>query len=64
MKPGDLVKPLVIFDSKTIGIITSGPEHTARGTFGVQDGLLYEVLISGQIRFMFDFELEALNETR
>ena len=63
MKPGDLVKPLVIFDSKTIGIITSGPEP-ANGTFGVQDSSLYEVLISGQISFMFDFELEPLNEAR
>ena len=62
MKPGDLVKPLVIFDSKTIGIIISGPEP-ANGTFGDPDGLLYEVLIRGQISFMFDFELEPLDET-
>ena len=63
MKRGDLVKPLVIFDSKTIGIIISGPEP-ANGTFGVQIGSLYEVFIRGQICFMFEFELEPLNETR
>jgi hypothetical protein len=63
VKRGDLVKPLVIFDSKTIGIIISGPTP-ANGTFGVLVGSLYEVLIRGQISFMFDFELETLNETR
>jgi len=62
MKPGDLVNPRVIFDKKTVGIITGGPTP-ANGAFGVQNGLLYEVLIEGQISFMFDFELEALNET-
>jgi hypothetical protein len=62
MKRGDLVKPLVIFDSKTVGII-SGPAP-ANGTFGVLVGSLYEVLIRGQICFMFEFELEPLNEAR
>lgn len=61
MKRGDLVKPLVIFDSKTIGIIISGPTP-ANGTFGVQVGSLYEVFIKGQLCFMFEFELEAMNE--
>lgn len=63
MKRGDLVKPLVIFDSKTVGIIISGPAP-ANGTFGVQIGSLYEVFIRGQICFMFEFELEPLNEAR
>ena len=63
MKRGDLVKPLVIFDSKTVGIIISGPAP-ANCTFGVQIGSLYEVLIRGQMCFMFEFELEPLNETR
>ena len=63
MKRGDLVKPLVIFDSKTIGIIISGPTP-ANGTFGVKFGNLYEVLVKGQAVFMFEFELEILNETR
>jgi len=63
VKRGDLVKPLVIFDSKTVGIIISGPAP-ANGTFGVQIGSLYEVLIRGQMCFMFEFELEPLNETR
>ncbi len=63
MKKGDLVKPLVIFDRNTLGIIVSGPE-TANGTFGVQIGSLYEVLIAGRISFMFDFELEILHEAR
>ena len=61
MRLGDLVRPLVIFDSKTIGIIVAGPTP-ANGTFGVQVGSLYEVFIRGQICFMFEFELEALNE--
>jgi len=63
MKPGDLVKPLAIFDRNTFGIIVSGPTP-ANGTFGVQAGALYEVLIKGQISFMFEFEMEVLHEAR
>lgn len=63
MKRGDLVKPLVIFDRNTVGVIVGGPTP-ANGTFGVEHGDLYEVLIKGQISFMFEFELEVLNETR
>ena len=62
MKLGDLVRPLVIFSRDTVGIIVAGPTP-ANGTFGVQIGSLYEVFIRGQICFMFEFELEALNET-
>ena len=63
MKPGDLVKPLAIFDRNTFGVIISGP-MPANGIFGVQAGALYEVLIKGQISFMFEFELEVLHEAR
>jgi hypothetical protein len=63
VRPGDLVKPLAIFDRNTFGIIISGPTP-ANGTFGVQAGALYEVLIKGQISFMFEFELEVLHEAR
>jgi hypothetical protein len=63
MKKGDLVKPLAILDRNTHGIIISGPAP-ANGTFGVQVGALYEVLIEGQISFMFEFELEILHEAR
>lgn len=63
MKVGDMVRPLVIFDSRTVGVIIKGPEH-ANGAFGIQEGELYEVLINGNICFMFNFEMETLNETR
>lgn len=63
MKAGDLVRPLVIFDSGTVGVIIKGPEP-ANGTFGVQEGEFYEVLINGNVCFMFNFELEALDEAR
>ena len=61
MKVGDLVKPLVIFDSSTVGIIVSGPDP-ANGTFGIENGDIYEILVNGKVCFMFDFELEAVSD--
>lgn len=61
MKVGDLVKPLVIFDSNTVGIIVSGPDP-ANGIFGIEKGDIYEILVNGQVCFMFDFELEAVSD--
>ena len=59
MRVGDLVKPLVIFEKKTVGIIVSGPKRS-NGLFGIHDGLLYEVLINGHISHMFEDELKLL----
>ena len=67
MKPGDLVRFKPRSEQRSTesrcGIIISGPTP-ANGTFGVLVGSLYEVLIREQICFMFEFELEPLNEAR
>jgi hypothetical protein len=59
MKPGDLVRPLVIFRRGTVGVIISGPSPS-RGAFGVREGSLYEVLIDGGVSFLFDYELAVI----
>jgi len=63
MKPGDLIRPLVIFDKVTVGVILDGPKP-ADGAFGVKDGNIYDVLINGHVCFLFDTELEPLDEAR
>ena len=62
MKSGDLVRPLVIFGKDTVGVILNGPKP-ANGAFGVKDGNIYDVLINGQVCFLFDTELEPFDET-
>ena len=63
MKPGDLIRPLVIFGKGAVGVILDGPKP-ADGAFGVKDGNIYDVLINGHVCFLFDTELEPLDETR
>jgi hypothetical protein len=63
MEPGDLVRPLVIFGKDAVGVVLDGPKPS-NGTFGVENGTIYEVLINGQVCFMFDTELEAFDESR
>ena len=61
MKPGDLVRPLVLFGKDTVGVILDGPKP-ADGIFGVKDGNIYDVLINGQVSFLFETELEFIND--
>jgi hypothetical protein len=61
VKPGDLVRPLSIFKRGTLGLIVEGPAP-ANGAFGVQEGNLFRVLINGQTSYMFEFELEVVDE--
>lgn len=63
MTRGDLVRPLAIFGKDAVGVILDGP-NPSNGTFGVEMGTLYEVLINGHVCFMFDIELEPVDETR
>jgi hypothetical protein len=61
MKPGDLIRPLVIFGKGAVGVILDA--KPADGAFGVKDGNIYDVLINGHVCFLFDTELEPLDET-
>ena len=61
MKPGDLVRPLVLFGKDTVGVILDGPKP-ADGVFGVKDGNIYDVLINGQVSFLFETELKLIND--
>jgi hypothetical protein len=61
MKPGDLVRPLVLFGKDTVGVILDGPKP-ADGIFGVKDGNIYDVLINRQVSFLFETELELIND--
>ena len=61
MKPGDLVRPLVLFGKDTVGVILDGPKP-ADGIFGVKDGNIYDVLINRQVCFLFETELELIND--
>ena len=63
MKRGDLVRPLAIFGKDAVGVVLEDPKPS-NGVFGVKTGMLYEVLINGHVCFMFDIELEPVNETR
>ena len=63
MNPGDLVRPLVLFGKDAVGVILDGPKP-ADGMFGVKDGNIYDVLINGQVSFLFETELESLDEAR
>ena len=61
MKPGDLVRPLVLFGKDTVGVILDGPKP-ADGIFGIKDGNIYDVLINGQVSFLFETELKLIND--
>ena len=61
MKPGDLVRPLVLFGKDTVGVILDGPKP-ADGIFGIKDGNIYDVLINEQVSFLFETELELIND--
>jgi len=61
MKPGDLVRPLVLFGKDTVGVILDGPKP-ADGKIGVKDGNIYDVLINRQVSFLFETELELIND--
>jgi hypothetical protein len=61
MKPGDLVRPLVLFGKDTVGVILDGPKP-ADGIFDVKDGNIYDVLINRQVSFLFETELELIND--